>query len=447
MCVDTLRPFCYSKGLAVDTKGSTREHSTPAWANPEQKTKGAMTISKAYARMRNISRKVSPFFESSSNGRAVLLRKIASVSLFCAALTFLTSCGGGAAGISIQLTSGLSQSVDQGQSLQITATVGGDTKNLGVTWMFPTTNTTCSGDGTAVGNCGHLSNTTPFLATYTAPSGMATSLTVTIEAISIANSSVTKTISITVVLPPTFTTTGLTECQVDIFCLANGANGVPYSQTVVAGGGIAPLIFTTPNGSLPAGLSMSVLGVISGRPSGPNSAQPNPVVFTVTVTDSAATPLTVTQQYSISISPAPPLSITSPPTLPGGYINGSYSTAIATVGGVPPLTWSLVSGTLPPGLNLGINSGQITGIPTAAAQTATPYTFTVQVVDSSLPTPSQTKQATLSIQIQSPPALDITTTSLAPASTAVGYNSAVVATGGHPALHVEPGRAASFPLG
>ena len=277
-----------------------------------------------------------------------------------------------------------------------------------------------------------LSNLTPFLATYTAPTNLATSLTVSIEATSIANSSVTKTISITVVLPPTFTTTGLTECQVDIFCLANGANGVPYSQTVVAGGGIAPLIFTTPNGSLPAGLSMSVLGVISGRPSGPNSAQPNPVVFTVTVTDSAATPLTVTQQYSISISPAPPLSITSPPTLPGGYINGSYSTAIATVGGVPPLTWSLVSGALPPGLNLGINSGQITGIPTAAAQTATPYTFTVQVVDSSLPTPSQTKQATLSIQIQSPPALDITTTSLAPASTAVGYNSAVVATGGIP---------------
>ena len=158
-------------------------------------------------------------------------------------MTFLTSCGGGPGGISIQLTSGLSQSIDQGQSLQITATVGGDTKNLGVTWMIPTTNTTCSG-----ANCGTLTNETPFLATYTAPTNLATSLTVSIEATSIANSSVTKTISITVVLPPTFTTTGLTECQVDIFCLANGANGVPYSQTVVAGGGIAPLIFTTPGG-------------------------------------------------------------------------------------------------------------------------------------------------------------------------------------------------------
>lgn len=388
-----------------------------------------MTISKAYACRRTISRKVNPFVDSGSKKRTIALRKIATASLICAALGLLISCGSGPGGISIQITSGLSQSIDQGQTLQLTATVGGDTRNLGVTWSIPTTNTTCSG-----ANCGTLTNTTPFLATYTAPTNLATSLTVTIEAISIANTTVTKTIAITVVLPPTFTTTGLTECQLDIFCLTNGSNGVPYSQSIQATGGIAPLTFTTPAGSLPAGLSMSVLGVITGRPSGPTSAQPNPVVFTVTVKDSAATPLTVTQQYSISISPKPPLAITSPSTLPGGYINGSYSTAIATVGGVPPLTWTLLTppASLPAGLNLGVNSGQITGVPAPSNQTATPYTFTVQVVDSSLPTPGQTQQATLSIQILSPPALAISTTSVPTASTATGYNASLVATGGIP---------------
>jgi Putative Ig domain len=388
-----------------------------------------MTILKAYACMRDTSRKNNrSFVDTNHGGRNLLLRTTAALSLLCFALILLSSCGGGgASGISIQITAGPTTSIDQGQTLLLTATVGGDTNNLGVTWSIPTTNTTCSG-----ANCGTLTNTTNFLATYTSPTNLASSLTVQVEATAIANTTITKTISITVVLPPTFTTTGLTECQVAIFCLKNGANGVPYSQALAASGGVAPLIYTAPANALPAGLSLSVQGVITGTPSGPTSSQPGPVLFTVTITDSAAVPLTVTQQFQITITPAPPLSITSPPTLPGGYINGQYSTAIATVGGVPPLTWTLVSGALPPGLNLGKNSGQITGIPTSAAQTTTPYTFTVQVEDSSLPTPGQIKQATLSLQIQTPQVLTISTTSLANGLTATGYNTSLVATGGIP---------------
>ena len=387
-----------------------------------------MTILKAYACMRDRSRKNRPNVDVNLGGRSRLLRTTATLSLICFALVFFSSCGGGgASGISIQITAGTTTSIDQGQTLLLTATVGGDTKNLGVTWSIPTTNTTCSG-----ANCGTLTNTTNFLATYNSPTNLASSLTVQVEATSIANTSITKTISITVVLPPTFTTTGLTECFVGIFCLKNGANGVPYSQALAASGGVAPLIYTVPANTLPAGLSLSVQGVITGTPSGPTSSQPGPVLFTVTITDSAEMPLTVTQQFQISISPAPPLSITSPPTLPGGYINGEYSASIATTGGVPPLIWTLVSGALPPGLNLGKNSGQITGIPTSAAQTATPYVFTVQVEDSSLPAPGQIQQATLSIQIQSPQVLTISTTSLPNGLTATGYNTSLVATGGIP---------------
>jgi hypothetical protein len=386
-----------------------------------------MTISKADACSKTSSAKASRFYDASSRERMLLLRSTAVLSLICLSLLLLASCGSGPGGITIEINAGVAQTIDQGQSLLLTATVGGDTKNLGVTWTIPTTNTACSGAA-----CGTLTASSNFMVTYVGPTNLSTALTVTVEATSIANSSVTKTISITVTLPPTFTTTGLTECLPNIFCITNGSNGVPYTFSLIASGGVAPLTYTAPANSLPAGLSLSVLGVITGRPSGPTSSQPGPVTFTVTITDSATVPLTVTQQFQITITPASVLSITSPPTLPGAFINGQYNATIATQGGVQPLMWTLLSGALPPGLNLGANSGQITGIPSSLAETATPYTFTVQVEDSSLPTPGQIKQATLSIQIQQPPALTISTTSLPSGTTAIGYNTSVQATGGIP---------------
>ena len=45
---------------------------------------------------------------------------------------------------------------------------------------------------------------------------------------------------------------------------------------------------------------------------------------------------------------------------------------------VPDYTWSLVSGELPPGLELTESPGRITGTPTTAGT----FTFTVRVTDS-----------------------------------------------------------------
>lgn len=354
---------------------------------------------------------------------ALLTLVIASAALFA-------SCGSGGAGdVTVTITPSSVSGLDEGQPIPLTATVGGDATNSGVTWSIPTTNTNCSGSG-----CGSFMNSTKNSTTYVAPSNLSTALTVTIEATSVVDPAVTKTATITVELPPTFTTTGLIECAADVFCLPNGANGVPYNENVVATGGVAPLTYAVHAGTLPAGLTINNLGQITGRPTGPSGGQPNPVIFTVTVTDTPiapATPDTVSQQYAISITPAPPLSITSSPLLPEGFINAKYGASISTLGGVPPLTWSLVSGTTPPGLNLGTNTGQITGIPTAAAQTTTPYSFKVQVQDSTLPTP-QMQQATLSVQIQQPPVLSILTTSLLPGFTASPYNGTLQASGGIP---------------
>lgn len=74
----------------------------------------------------------------------------------------------------------------------------------------------------------------------------------------------------------------------------------------------------------------------------------------------------------------------------GGVVNLSHGVAadvtLSPAGvGTGPFTWSIVEGTLPPGLSLGTDSGghpAITGTPTAVG-TADPVT--VRVVDSSTP--------------------------------------------------------------
>ena len=68
---------------------------------------------------------------------------------------------------------------------------------------------------------------------------------------------VTATETITVVSPLVITTTSL----------PNAAEGVAYSQQLVASGGVAPYIWSLASGaSLPEGLSLSPAGVISGIP-------------------------------------------------------------------------------------------------------------------------------------------------------------------------------------
>ena len=64
-------------------------------------------------------------------------------------------------------------------------------------------------------------------------------------------------------------------------------------------------------------------------------------------------------------------------TLPSGTSNTPYSTTLAATGGVTPYVWSIVSGSLPPGVALASNSGVISGTPSVTG----PFTFTAQVTD------------------------------------------------------------------
>lgn len=82
--------------------------------------------------------------------------------------------------------------------------------------------------------------------------------------------------------------------------LPSGTVGKPYAATLAAEGGTAPCTWTFAAGSLPAGLTLSPSGKITGNPAAAMAAK-----VAVKVTGSSALALTARQTYSIAIAKAP----------------------------------------------------------------------------------------------------------------------------------------------
>jgi len=162
-------------------------------------------------------------------------------------------------------------------------------------------------------------------------------------------------------VPPTITTTSP---------LPGGTVGQAYNQTLRANGGTGTLVWSRTAGSIPANLTLSSNGDISGAPT--NTGTSN---FTVRVTDALSQ--SDTQTLSITISSATaPLTITTD-SLPEGRRNQFYTTTLAASGGTKPyVAWS-VTPALPTGLTLAQSTGIISGIPTTTTGNL-PYTFTVR---------------------------------------------------------------------
>ena len=171
-------------------------------------------------------------------------------------------------------------------------------------------------------------------------------------------------LSIVVTAPPPLSVTAAT--------LPGGIQGAPYSQKITATGGIPPYAWSVSAGALPSGLSLSATtGSISGTPATAGSYG-----FTIQATDSSlATKAKATQNFSILISQLTQISVSAGP-LPGGTVNTPYSQTLTATGGAPPYSWSVLAGSLPPGLLLS-SAGTVSGVPTAAAA----FGFTAQATD------------------------------------------------------------------
>jgi hypothetical protein len=134
----------------------------------------------------------------------------------------------------------------------------------------------------------------------------------------------------------------------------------------------------------------------------------------------------VTSDDFLLIIPPAALKLTCP--VSSGQVNVPYSSSLMVQGGVPPYMFSILSGSLPPGLMLNAN-GTVTGTP----QTAGTFSFVGQVIDSQGSKATTPSTNGCVITITPPPPSPLTLA--CPASTGqVGfpYNSALVATGGAP---------------
>ncbi|MFV8668357.1 putative Ig domain-containing protein [Ralstonia pseudosolanacearum] len=152
--------------------------------------------------------------------------------------------------------------------------------------------------------------------------------------------------------------------------LPNPAIGTAYSQPITASSGTAPYTYAVTAGALPAGLSLSSAGVLSGTPTAGGSFG-----FTVTATD--ANSFTASRAYSITIGAA--TVALNPATVPGATLNTAYSQTFTASGGIGPYTYAVASGTLPAGVSLNSTTGVLSGTPTALGSS----TFSIRATDSS----------------------------------------------------------------
>ncbi len=132
--------------------------------------------------------------------------------------------------------------------------------------------------------------------------------------------------------------------------------------------------FKVVDGDLPPGTKLFDFAGSSGLINGvPTTAG----IFTFTVQVKDETRATDTETFTIEIlAPEPPTITTE--ALSSGTVGEFYCCGnLFASGGVQPYTWSVVAGTLPPGLELPRRENTISGTPTTAGT----FVFTVRVTD------------------------------------------------------------------
>jgi hypothetical protein len=173
--------------------------------------------------------------------------------------------------------------------------------------------------------------------------------------------------------------------------LPDGVVNVPYSVKLEAAGGTLSKSWALNSGELPLGLILSSDGTISGTPT-----QARLYYFNVEVSDLSSPIQTDTQRYSIYIdlNSAPDTLTITTTSLPSGVKNYWYGATLEAIGGTWPRTWSLASGSLPPGFILD-SGGTISGTPTANGT----YSFKPKVTDKNGNSPLPTALPLLNIVI------------------------------------------------
>ncbi|WP_176887852.1 putative Ig domain-containing protein [Acidovorax sp. JMULE5] len=155
--------------------------------------------------------------------------------------------------------------------------------------------------------------------------------------------------------------------------LTGGTVAAAYSQTFTGSGGTGPYTFAVTAGTLPVNMLLSAGGVLSGTPTGGGSFN-----FTITATDSSASPGPYAGSQSYTLVIASPTLVLAPSTLPDGTRTVAYSDVLTASGGTAPYSYAVTAGALPGGLTL-TTGGVLSGTPTATGT----FNFSVTATDSS----------------------------------------------------------------
>lgn len=148
--------------------------------------------------------------------------------------------------------------------------------------------------------------------------------------------------------------TAMTGPTITTATLPGGGEGTAYAASLAASGGTPPYLWGLAGGSLPAGLSLSTGGVITGTPTAGGTS-----TFTVQATDSAS----AADTQILSLTVGSNLQITTPGP-PPATVSVPYQAQLQAAGGTAPYTWAVTSGSLPPGMSLS-STGVLSGTPTA----------------------------------------------------------------------------------
>ncbi len=150
--------------------------------------------------------------------------------------------------------------------------------------------------------------------------------------------------------------------------LTNATSQSAYNKQITAATGGTPgfTYALAPGSSLPAGLTLSSSGNITGIPTVPN-------VYTFSIVAADSKGCNVTAAYTLTVTAA--LTIV-PGNLPEGITGVTYPTQTipAAAGGTGPYTYAVVN--LPPGLTFNPATREITGTPTTPGLYTIPVTVT-----------------------------------------------------------------------
>ncbi|WP_343548106.1 putative Ig domain-containing protein [Ralstonia sp.] len=205
--------------------------------------------------------------------------------------------------------------------------------------------------------------------------------------------------------------------------LTNATAATAYSQTITASGGTAAYTYALASGALPAGLTLSSGGVLSGTPTAGGTFN-----FTVTTTDSStgSGPYTGSRTYSLVVN-APTLAVTPASGGLSASAGVAYSQAFTVSGGVAPYTYSLVvnSGTMPTGLSFNTGTGVLSGTPITTGS----VNFTVTATDHATGTGPYSTSGTYTLTTTAP-TVTVSPATLTAATVGVAYSQTATAGGG-----------------